>query len=243
MKYLLLLLTFISLDLHAQALPKLAYVYGGDGACPEDCVGGAVQAAEEAGFVVQVVDPKTFDVALLKDASVWIQPGGTAVTASKAMGKNLMKAIKNFVKNGGGYVGFCAGAFIATRSIGTSWTSGLGIVPGRTILFKANKSYPSIEKMTLSFDGLPAKRDIYWEGGPYFKFESDEQKQVSIRGYYASTGQIGFIETTFGKGRVSVTGAHPEAPQWWRDASNLVDSDGTDYNYTTKMIQWAARVQ
>lgn len=146
MKLLILLATMISFNSFAQSLPRTAVVYGGAGACEEDCVTGAVEAAKIAGFNPVVVYPNTFDSSILKDAAVWIQPGGTAVTASKAMGKNMMSAIRTFVKNGGGYVGFCAGAFLATSSIGTSWYSGLGISPGKTILYKAN-GYPTIEKM------------------------------------------------------------------------------------------------
>lgn len=241
MKFILIALTMsVSLGALAQALPKKALVYGGRGACEEDCVTGAVEAARIAGFTPVIVYPNTFHSSMLKDAAVWIQPGGTAVTASKAMGSSMMKSIRAFVKDGGGYVGFCAGAFLATSQIGTSWTSGLGIALGSTKLYDAD-GYPTIEKMAVKLNGANVSRRIYWEGGPYFKLSSADLKKAEVIATYSRTKQVGAIQNTYYKGRVSVTGAHPEAPKWWRDSSNLIDSDGLDYDVTTAMIQWAAK--
>lgn len=242
MKLLLLLTTMISFNSFAQSLPRTAVVYGGAGACEEDCVTGAAEAARQAGFNPVIVYPNTFDSSILKDAAVWIQPGGIAVTASKAMGKSMMNAVRSFVNNGGGYVGFCAGAFIATSRIGTSAYSGLGIAPGTTTVYKA-KGYPTIEKMSVKKNDGQVSRQIYWEGGPYIKLSTSEAKKVDVRGIYSRTNQISAINSAYGKGRVSITGAHPEAPQWWRDSENLIDTDGLDYDVTSEMIQWAAKAQ
>lgn len=152
----------------------------------------------------------------------------------------MLSQIKTFVKNGGGYVGFCAGAFLATARIGTTGNTGLGIVPGRTILYNAY-DYITLERMNLKTLSGMKSRQIYWEGGPYFTFSTSEAKLIDVRGTYNRTKQIGAIQTVYGKGRVSVTGAHPEAPRWWRDSYNLIDKDGLDYDITTEMIKWAAK--
>lgn len=197
---------------------------------------GAVEAAKIAGFEVTMVYPSTFDPAIFQDAAVWIHPGGKATTGAKAMGRTMMGHIRTFIGNGGGYVGFCAGAFLTTSRIGASWTKGLGIIPGRTVLYKA-KGYPTVEKM----DWGGKLREIYWEGGPYFSYGVNEGRNMTVLGRYNRTNQVSAVQTSYGKGRVSVTGAHPEAPKWWRDSSNLTDNDGLDYDLTTEMIVWAAR--
>jgi Biotin-protein ligase, N terminal len=243
MKFIFLLSALVSINAFSQSAPRTAVVYGGEGACEEDCVTAVVEAAKIAGFTPVVVLPGTWDPAVLKDAAVWLQPGGYAVTSAKAMGKKMMADVRAFVKAGGGYVGFCAGAFIATSKIGTSTTTGYGFSPGITTVYKA-KGYPTIEKMSMKLnDGLQHSRQIYWEGGPYFKFTKAELPKVDVRGTYSRTNQISAIQTTYGSGKVSLTGAHPESPQWWRDSSNLIDSDGLDYDITTEMIQWAAKAQ
>lgn len=238
MKLLILAALIACTQAWAQALPKIALVYGGDGACPEDCVAGAVKAAELAGLTALVVDPKKYDPKIFDSAAVWIQPGGVAVTASLAMGSKLKTLLRNFVKNGGGYVGFCAGAFLATSRIGTSGYSGLGITVGNTILYEGNDTYPSIEKMNFFLDSGNQTRDIYWEGGPRFTFSNTDFKKIEVKARYAKTNQISTIRTTYGKGRVFVTGAHPEAPEWWRTSERVIDEDGLDYGVTTEMLQW-----
>ncbi|HXH29328.1 MAG TPA: BPL-N domain-containing protein [Bacteriovoracaceae bacterium] len=237
----LLLCLLISSPLYAQTLKPKALVYGGPGACQEDCVTGAVESARLAGFTPVLVYPETFQASDLKDAKVWIQPGGKSSQAAKAMGSTMLGQIKAFVKNGGGYVGYCAGAFLTTAKIGTTGNTGLGIVPGRTILYNA-RDYITMENMELKNSaGVVSTKHIYWEGGPYFTFTPEEKKFVSVRGTYVRTGQIGAVRRNYYQGRIFVTGAHPEAPKWWRDSMNLIDRDGLDYDVTTDMIKWAAR--
>ena len=242
MKFKLLLCLLISSPLFAQSLKPKALVYGGPGACEEDCVAGAVESARLAGFNPVLVYPETFDPSDFKDAKVWIQPGGKASQASFAMGSTMLAAIRAYVKNGGGYVGYCAGAFLSTAKIGSTGNTGLGIVPGRTILFNA-PNYITMEKMEIKANsGALTSRQIYWEGGPYFTFTETEKKYVSVRHKYLRTGQIGAVRRHYYNGRVFVTGAHPEAPKWWRDSVNIIDRDGLDYDITSEMIKWAARL-
>lgn len=237
-KTFLLLSVVLSSTVFAQAqLPK-ALVYGGDGACEEDCVTGAVEAARTAGFDTEVVLPKTYNSETLKGVSVWIQPGGYAKQQANSMGKKMMADVRAFVKNGGGYVGFCAGAFIATSSIGTSWSTGYGFIPGTSTVYKA-LGYPTIEKMTFG----TSKKQIYWEGGPYFKLSSSDLKKSEIRGKYSRTNQVSFVRAPYGKGRAYVSGGHPEAPEWWSTSSKLIDGDGLDTDVTNEMIRWAAKLQ
>ena len=45
-------------------------------------------------------------------------PGGWASNKSRALGENGIKAVQDFVANGGNYLGFCGGAGLATKSKG-----------------------------------------------------------------------------------------------------------------------------
>jgi hypothetical protein len=45
----------------------------------------------------------------------------------------------------------------------------------------------------------------------------------------------------YGNGRISVSGTHPEAPQWWYDDGNIIDSDGLDNQVAADMVKWAAK--
>lgn len=233
MKYFSLLMLFA-----VNAFAHDAIVYGGPGSCPEGCTDAAVTVTRLAGFDPLVVTPDTFHPSLLEGVKVWVQPGGKAGQASNAMGSEMREQIKTFIHNGGGYVGFCAGAFIATKKVGTSSVTGLGIIPGTTKLYRQSSGNISIQAM-LRPQGV---RYWYWEGGPRFVFSNTEFKSVKVTSRYKVGNYIGGIDTTYGKGRVSVTGLHPEAPKWWSDDVNMIDPDGDDNQEAADMIKWAANI-
>src|ERR1035437_3655514 len=128
----------------------VALVYDGPGACRPGCVNGAVKVAKLIGFEVQFVDPSLTDYSIFDEAQLWIQPGGTSVTAANAMGPAMVEKVRQFVANGGGYVGFCAGAFISSSKIGESDSIGYGIIPGDTELLIKQGSDHAMFDVTLA---------------------------------------------------------------------------------------------
>jgi glutamine amidotransferase-like uncharacterized protein len=213
-----------------------ALVWGGPGACKDGCLDSAVHVTKLAGFDPMIVTPENFHPSMFEGAKVWVQPGGKSGAASNAMGAANRELIKKFIANGGGYVGFCAGAFLTTPKVGETKVPGLGIIEGKTRVFRRAKGYPSVERM-ITADGITHH---YWEGGPWFSFNKSQLSKVNVKSRYETGNRINAVETTFGKGRISVTGTHPEAPQWWYDDAELTDKDGLDNQLAAEMIKWAA---
>ena len=211
---------------YALAAPK-ALVYNGEGACHEDCAKAVFDIAQKAGFDPVYVGDQDTDPNIFNGASVWIQPGGYASKAMSSMADSLKTNLKNFIKNGGGYVGFCAGAFVATELVGSTNNRGLGIISGNTKLYGSGVN---IYKTT--WQG--SERYLYWEGGPYFRNMPTSVEQI---GTYPN-GASSAVRTSFGLGRVWVTGLHPEAPQWWKDKSGYADPDGDDSDLVINMLHW-----
>jgi hypothetical protein len=219
---------------------KRALVYNGPGACSDGCYDAAFQVALQAGldpvFVGEnalSIDSTEQDQAnLFKDAAIWIQPGGKSKTAMTSITDQLKNAIDEFVKAGGGYVGFCAGAFSSTQFVGTSWTLGFNFMPGKTSLYKGVSAEAEI--IPVVWNGKA--RNIYWEGGPYLS--KLPPGKVEVIGTYPN-GQVAAARSQYGSGRIFVTGLHPEAPQDWRDYYHLKDADGLDQDLAVEMIHWA----
>lgn len=234
MKWILFFTTLLSLN----ALAYDALVWGGPGACKDGCVDAAVQVTKMAGFDPMIVTPENFDASLFENAKVWVQPGGKSATASQYIGKAGRKVIKEFIAQGGGYVGFCAGAFMTTAMVGRTDTPGLGIIPGQTKPWRKNRGNPSTEKIILP-DG--STKYHYWEGGPYFIISAKSQKNLTITSRYNTNKAINGVEAKYGLGRVAVTGTHPEAPQWWYEDMRFTDPDGIDNEEAAQMIRWAAQ--
>jgi len=235
----------------------LALIYKGPGSCYQTrvttgCSEASKHVAELAGFRTKYVGPDEEKDTLFKKAKVWIQPGGRVRTQAKHMNQKLKDNIVDFVANGGGYVGFCAGAFLATDIFG--WdssqdgpfeTKGLGMVPGKSYLYT---HYNKELNENLLAKIIPVKwfgkeKKIYWELGPYFTSESID-KNYEVVSYYDGPEKDKYILSLRGeyeKGKVFIIATHPEAPQDWRDYYKIKDPDGVDFQDAVDMIKWATK--
>lgn len=220
----------------AAPVAPLALVYQGPGAC-ESCSKSAFEMATLAGFRAQFVGPNQADEKLFAEAKVYLQPGGRSIEAAKAMSPKFMDSVRYFVKNGGGYVGYCAGAFIATAEIRDEGVAGFAIFPGRSWLWLGVSDNPNI--ISIRWD--LSQREMFWEGGPSMDLSQVDlvHKQVDVVATYPD-GKIAAARTYFGRGRVFLAGVHPEASQFWRDAAGLQDRDGLDWDLAIGMIKWSA---
>ncbi len=229
--------------LNAGARP-IALIYKGDGSCPEGCSEASAEVAIKAGFKPRFVGPSDLDsnsseadvARLFQDARVWIQPGGVAVTAFYTMTPELRESIRSFVASGGGYVGFCAGAFMATQRIGSSRYAGLGILPGFTAPYYLSPVRPGLDYSlpVLSWGSL--RRQVFFEGGPYFYGFRDQAESVASY----DSGYSAAVRALFGRGRVFVSGPHPEAPLIWTEEDGVRDPDGVDQDLAVQMVRWAS---
>ncbi len=228
----------------AFAVTQKALVYKGPGACDDGCYQAAFMMALKAGYDPVFVGPTELNSAsndadkqkLFKDVALWVQPGGHSKQVLQAMTVQMVDSLRAFVKQGGGYVGFCAGAFASTEYVGTTGYLGYDLLPGSTKVYKSKRVADIIP---IKWNGKI--RQMYWEGGPYLyalpRLGTDASNAEPIA--YYPNGQIAAARALYGKGKVFVTGMHPEAPQDWRDYYHLIDSDGSDEELALEMIQWA----
>ncbi len=232
-----LVLSILVATHHAKAgnLP-IALVYKGPGSCDEDCSLSSAHVAELAGFEVRYVGPQETNPNLFKDASVYIQPGGTSKTVADNMLDSMKEGLRDFIANGGGYVGFCAGGFYASLPRTVYKYLGVANVKSDVAPIEPNTSIQTVSWK----DG--SKRSVYFEGGPYFVLP--RRTKFRATSYY-SDGRIAGVEGPYGKGRVSVVGYHPEAPEWWRTYFKFNDPDGidADWEMAVHMIRWAAGLE
>ena len=212
-----------------------ALVYRGPGSCEEHCSEAAALTAESAGFVAVFVGPDEVRKEVFEDAKVWIQPGGMSSTVAQTMLPDLKANLKRFVAEGGAYVGYCAGGFLATPMIASRGIEGLGLLPGLNGMYVEPN-----EAMLYDIQWNGKTRKMYWEGGPYFILGPNDTAEVTAT---YPNGQAASVRAPYGLGRVYVTGLHPEAPQDWRDYFKMQDTDGLDVDLAVEMIRWATHTE
>lgn len=222
----------------AQAAP-LAVIWSGHGSCNEGCAEAAGKVAKQAGYRVEFVTTRNFSATLLERASIWVQPGGDGIKAAQTLGPKRLSMIRDFVAKGGSYIGFCAGAFLADHWVDDFNTvAGLGITPVVTADFAKAELGSSETLLDINWNGKI--RSVYFSEGATFK--PADEAQVDVIAYYASPklpNAPAAWENSFEKGKVVVSGVHPEAPQSWKDDTGQEDQDGDDIDLAVDLFRRA----
>lgn len=181
--------------------------------------------AERKEFRVERLKAEDIRAGKLDKFDVLIQPGGSGSKQGNTLGEEGREKIRTFVRGGGGYVGICAGAYLASNDYSWSlkildakvldrkhWARGHGPVEvaisdaGRKLLGTADES------VTI----------IYWQGpllapsdDPHIAdytrladFRGDIAKKGVPKGVMPGTTAI--ASAPFGKGRVICFSPHPE---------------------------------
>lgn len=155
---------------------------------------------------------------------VLVFPGGSGSGQSKGIGETGLKNVREFVKNGGGYVGICAGAYLACSNF--SW--GLGILNAGTVSNKWRRGQGIVDvEMTPAgpeiLGDVKGTFKVRYNNGPILK-PADRTDLPAYTPLVLFRTEMALNDTpvgvmvnapaqaisTFGKGRVFVSSPHPE---------------------------------
>ncbi len=194
----------------------VALVYRGPAAlpgCPEAVA--RLLCCSRWGFDVRYVGPKekaSLSTSEFAGAAIYAQPGGDSLKRGYRHMRRHRATIRQFVRSGGRYLGFCLGGYLAGA------TPGFALLPGDTDQYIASpRATVSSEDNTLvRVCWRGRERVLFFQDGPVF--EVDPQGSVAVMATYPN-GTIAALVSSFGEGRVGVVGPHPEATvDWYADA-------------------------
>ena len=153
----------------------------------------------------------------LKGFDVLIVPGGWSYDYWLSLGPQGNEIIKNFVKDGGVYIGVCAGAYYASKVIvweASMYHYSLGIADVMAIGPKAGYPWPTMAHIYVvptSFGlkiGLNnTKYEVTYYGGPEFSLLS---KNITVLALYDDDKRPAIVMGHYGRGLVVLTGVHLE---------------------------------
>ncbi|KAL4731478.1 hypothetical protein ACLX1H_000446 [Fusarium chlamydosporum] len=212
--------------------PK-AVVYRGPASspgCPEAI--GALLESSPSHFKVIYAGPKEqVDVTdeTLEGASIYAHGGGPNWEKAYRQTKRYKKTIQNFVNNGGHYMGFCLGAYLAGPNDGYDLLPN-GVKTDQEIerrgaqIRDENDTVIQVD-WTFKTGKTDKSRWLYFQDGVVIK-GLKEDKPGRVIGKYSSNGDVAASVTPYGKGWVGLVGPHPEADETWYEDADVKNPEG-----------------
>jgi len=157
----------------------------------------------------------------VKDAALLIVPGGADLPYTKKLNGQGNANIKNYVNNGGSYLGICAGSYYASAYVEFDKSGELEVLGERELAFfpgpavgpiiakysYENNSGARAANIRLGLKNLK-QSTIYYNGGGYFK-DAANYSNVVIMGYYQNHLPA-IVHILHKKGNVILSGVHFE---------------------------------
>ena len=170
---------------------------------------------------IKVTRLKGADIAAgaLKGYDLVMFTGGSGSAEAAGLGEKGREEVRDFVRQGGGYVGICAGAYLACS--GFEW--GVGVLNAKTVSPKWRRGQGEVKIDGHAFGEKLVDRGIRYANGPIIKADvrkdlPDFEVLVTFRSELAlNDTPVGvmvhspaMVRSTFGLGRVFTSSPHPE---------------------------------
>lgn len=191
-------------------------------------------------FNMTLVDDADIRAGALDGLRMLVMPGGTSTGIYQALKDEGMQKIREFIRNGGGYVGTCAGCFLlldqdnGTKGIRMHMIPyGYKDAPSGVLFLKHKLTGEGMEALGLTndtwsvrFHGGAVMRPTtnVIEGAKFevwAKYASDSDSWHPVTKRNSVSGNAAILGGTYGKGRVVVFGSHPE---YFASTVGLVDA-------------------
>ncbi len=144
----------------------------------------------------------------LKGCGVLIMPGGQTEQILSGLGSDGLEEIREFIRNGGGYVGICSGAYLAAETVEVPGRpTGLGVMDIKNRR-EAGEKIRTIEVLAPEhaiFAGCTRAIDLWYQNGP--AMEPGHGVEALAR---YEDGAFAVACCSYGKGTVVVFSPHPE---------------------------------
>ncbi|MEV6813219.1 BPL-N domain-containing protein [Micromonospora sp. NPDC051296] len=212
----------------------LALVYRGPAACSgcAEAVAALLRSAPTP-FRTEYCGPgeqRQISRSTLAEAVIYAQPGGDNVTPAWRQLRDHAEEIRNFVHDGGHYLGFCLGAYLAGAR------PGFGLLDGKVDQYirTDGASVDSIDDTVIPVRWRGRTRYMFFQDGPTLELRAGVPGTV-LATY--DTGAAAAVVTTFGAGGVGLVGPHPEADRSWYAEKELTNPDGIRFDLGHDLVR------
>ena len=212
--------------------PRRALVYRGPASSP-GCPEAVARLLESASDPYDVTfcgpdEDVPLTAATLASASLYAQPGGGELSSAWIHMEQHAESIREWVRTGGHYLGFCLGGYLAGA------TPGFGLIPGDTARYISSRKseIDTTNNTIVTVSWREEERTMFFQDGPIFVLRDDAPVEVLAR---YRNGKVAAVVADFGLGRVGVVGPHPEAERSWY-TRGLTNPDGIRFDLGHDLI-------
>lgn len=203
------------------------YIYNDHGVNIESLKNTISLIEDVVGADVQLINHQAVICGLwTQDASLIIMPGGADLGYVEKLNGKGNAVIKRYVEEGGTYLGICAGAYYASKSIEFDIGGELEVCGDRELAFFPGKSVgPYLAKydylsqsgarlaqLTLNDEFSDKHAVVYYNGGGYFA-DAETAKNTQVLAWYKTeyaNSQAAIVRVKVGKGYAILSGVHFE---------------------------------
>ncbi|HEX4839360.1 MAG TPA: BPL-N domain-containing protein [Rhabdochlamydiaceae bacterium] len=205
-----------------------ALVYSDKGVCLPSAKALEEQLKRLLGPTIAViqVDGEYLRTQKWEDKTVVLAMGGGVCSEwDQQLQMEGIQKIQNYVRGGGKYIGFCAGAYFAAAKScfgAVEKNRPLAFFPGKAVGPLVDGDYLSLSgaraaEVSFKMKGVVVGGVLYYQGGCLFDVEEDSAA-VEIIGIYRGLEKAAAVFCRVGKGCAFLCGMHPEF-KWSIDLS------------------------
>ncbi len=229
---LLFALFSISVPSHAEDRAIRVAILADDGAGERGINNVTQQLGRDRTFEVVQVTGKQIANGILSEFDVVVFTGGSGSRQGNALGETGRENVRTFVRGGGGYIGICAGAYLACS--GFDW--GVGVLNAKTVDPRWRRGTGNVKvefsAAAAEVTGLPrGVQEVRYANGPILIrdgcdhippfetvafFRTELAMNGSPPGVMMNSPAV--ARGTFGKGRVVVASPHLESTEGLKDS-------------------------
>ncbi len=186
------------------------------------CARGCLRGWGNGKYAVKALSAaEVIEGSWVNEEALFVMPGGASTPYSEKLKGEGINRIRDFVKNGGSYLGICAGAYFGAER--TSFNKGM---PDeienecQTGLFKGTASGPvfppydpdsnaGCKAVEIDARGT-GKFKVFYNGGCSFQADEGFKDYETVAVYSQKGNEVAVIFLPFGAGRVVLSGVHFE---------------------------------
>ena len=230
-------------------------LYSENGA-DEGCITATTKMFEWMGYEVYLVKADSINNNSLSRFSIICFPGGDMYLYSQNISSEGFEKVRNFISDGGGYIGICGGAYFTGEQV--FWQGNQ--LPMNTLRIFPGTTQGPIDEIAPFPNCKMCKTNIVNNSHPITQTEPDttwicycygpmflpnDRAEIEILGRYDIADQPSIAAFEYGEGRVFIIGSHPEFEEdSERDglpASDKFNDQGSDWDLMKKAAQWCLK--